>query len=732
MPISYPQDPSDSEYLLVGSPGTIKVHRTFTDCIERDILPGTGVDVSQFWFLLESVISTFTRTNYELLKFRDHLQLEMDEWYRTGCQSDQVEFLRKIGYLVSNPACSELTITTSNVDKEIATVSSPQLVVPVDNDRFVVNAVNSRWGSLSAALSTTDVLGKNPSKSQIHEFMMTFLDQAIPLITKDASWKDVQSVQASRLGGSKGAALRIVLKDGTVSGLQTHQAWIGWALNAVFFQHHGLHIWIQTSSEGVIKDVVLESSLTAILDLEDSVAAVDAHDKAKAYRNWARVMAGDLSVEIGGGKIRTFRDDIYFRSPSGAKKCLPGRVLSLVRNVGIHCKTNFVLHCADNSEVYEGLVDAVVTIVAGLRDLRSTNLNRTNSRAGSIYIVKPKLHGPDEVRFACSVFAFIEAKLGLPLNTVKIGIMDEERRTSVNLRACIDVAQNRVFFVNTGFLDRTGDEIHTCMRGGPVLPKAQIKQAPWISAYEKLNVINGVAAGFLGRAQIGKGMWAEPDSMKAMMEQKIAHPRSAASTAWVPSPTAATLHAIHYHQVNVKAVQRSVDVTSSVAALESDLLRPPLMTKSEIDSLTKDDVRNELLNNAQGILGYVVRWVDQGIGCSKVPDIRNIGLMEDLATLRISSQHIANWLLHGLVSEKEVMAAFVEMARTVDSQNARDPKYVPMSKDLTNNIAFNVAIDLVKEGTRLANGYSISPLFEARRRAKQQQSSQSAPRSASL
>jgi malate synthase len=674
--------------------------------------------MNAFWSLVESVVSRFSRENFELLKARDRMQLEIDEWYRTGCQTDQADFLRKIGYLARNPSCSELTITTSNIDREITDVSSPQLVVPVDNDRFVVNAVNSRWGSLSAALSSTDVLGKNPTQSQVYDYMISFLDHAVPLISKDVSWKDVASVQASRLGGSKGAALRIVLKNGTVSGLMRHQAWVGWSLDAVFFQHHGLHIWIQTSSSGAIKDVVLESSLTAILDLEDSVAAVDAEDKVRAYRNWARVMAGNMQVDIGGGKTRSLREDIFFRSPSGHRKSLPGRVLSLVRNVGIHCQSNLVLHTADNSEVYEGLLDAVVTIVAGLRDLRSTNANRTNSRSGSIYIVKPKLHGPEEVRFACSVFAFIEAKLGIPLNTVKIGIMDEERRTSVNLRACIDVSQNRVFFVNTGFLDRTGDEIHTCMRGGPVLPKAKIKSAPWITAYERLNVINGVAAGFLGKAQIGKGMWAEPDSMNAMMEQKIGHPKAAASTAWVPSPTAATLHAIHYHQVNVRAVQRSVDVSNGIAKLEADLLKPPLMTKSDIQALTKEEIKSELLNNAQGILGYVVRWVDMGVGCSKVPDIRNIGLMEDLATLRISSQHIANWLLHGLVSEKEVVAAFTEMAKTVDAQNAKDAKYIPMSKDLANNTAFQVAVELVKQGTKLANGYSISLLVEARRKVK--------------
>jgi malate synthase len=715
---SYPRDPQDPEYFLVGSPSSIKVSRFFADCVERDILPGTGVDGKQFWTVLEAVISRFSRWNFELLKVRDRLQLEIDDWYRSGCQTEQTDFLKKIGYLRPNPGCNELTITTSNIDAEIAAVASPQLVVPVDNDRFVVNAVNSRWGSLSTAVSSTDVLGRDVCNSKVYEYLMTFLDQVVPLIGEGTSWKDVRCIQASRLGGSKGATLRITLTDGSVSGLKRHQEWTGWALNAVFLNHHGLHIWIQTSSEGYIKDVVLESSLTAILDLEDSVAAVDATDKARAYRNWARVMAGDISVDIGGGKVRNLREDIYYRTPSGHRRSLSGRVLSLVRNVGIHCRTNMVLHCSDNSEVYEGLVDAVVSIVAALRDLRSTNGNRSNSRSGSIYIVKPKLHGPDEVRFACSVFAFIESELGIPLNTVKIGIMDEERRTSVNLRACIDVAQNRVFFVNTGFLDRTGDEIHTCMRGGPVLPKAKIKSAPWISAYERLNVVNGVAAGFLGKAQIGKGMWAEPDSMKAMMEQKIAHPKAAASTAWVPSPTAATLHAIHYHLVNVKGVQRSVDVTSSVSALESDLLKPPLMTKEQIGALSKDEIRSELLNNAQGILGYVVRWIDMGIGCSKVPDIRNIGLMEDLATLRISSQHIANWLLHGLVTETDVVAAFKEMAKTVDLQNAKDPNYSPMTRDLEHNVAFNVALDLVKQGTKLPNGYSITLLVDARRKVK--------------
>jgi malate synthase len=704
------------EYIPVGPAATIKAHKAFVHCIERDILPGTGVNASQFWSIMESVIARFTPQNYELLKIRDHLQLEIDEWYKTGCQTDQVDFLRKIGYLAKNPTCQEICITTANVDPEISNVSSPQLVVPVDNDRFVVNAVNSRWGSLSAALSTTDVLGKNPSQSQIMDYILAFLDNSVPLI--GSSWKNVKSIGASRLGGSRGATLRIVLSDGTISGLQTNDAWIGWALNAVFLKHHGLHIWIQTSDDGTIKDVVLESSLTAIMDLEDSVAAVDAHDKAKAYRNWARVMSGEMQVSIGNNQVRKLRDDIYFRSPSGRLRSLPGRVVSLVRNVGIHCKTNLLLHTSDGSEVYEGLIDAVVTIVAALRDLRSCN-EKTNSRTGSVYIVKPKMHGPEEVRFACCVFAYIEAQLGIPLNTVKIGIMDEERRTSVNLRACIDVAQSRVFFVNTGFLDRTGDEIHTCMRGGPVLPKNKIKTAPWIAAYERLNVINGVASGFLGKAQIGKGMWAEPDSMKAMMDQKIVHPKSAASTAWVPSPTAATLHAIHYHEVNVRAVQRSIDVSSQVELLERDLLKPPLMTKAEIQSLSKQDIRNELVNNAQGILGYVVRWVDSGIGCSKVPDIRNVGLMEDLATLRISSQHIANWLLHGLVSESDVLSAFTEMAKTVDSQNAKDPKYVAMSPDLKNNIAFNVSLDLVKQGTKLPNGYSISLLFEARRKVKQ-------------
>ena len=717
----------DSEYVVVGSSSnSIKAHKAFVACIENDILPGTGVAPASFWSLLDGVISRFTRENYELLKFRDSLQLAMDDWYRSGCQTDQTSFLRKIGYLVKSPSCNEISITTAHVDAEIARVSSPQLVVPVDNDRFVVNAVNSRWGSLSAALTASDVLGKNPSRDQVRSYLFTFLDSAVPLITENASWSQVKHIGASRLGGAKGATLRIILNDGRMSGLRNNDMWIGWSLDAVFFKHHGLHIWVQ-SDVGGIADVVLESSLTAILDLEDSVAAVDAVDKSKAYANWAKVMSGDLSIKIGANETRSLRPDVYFRAPSGALKSLAGRVLALVRNVGIHCKCDFVLR-ADNEQVYEGLVDAVVTVVAGLRDLRSA-AGRANSRTGSIYVVKPKLHGPDEVRFACSVFAHIEAMLGIPLNTVKIGIMDEERRTSVNLRACIDVAQQRVFFINTGFLDRTGDEIHTCMRGGPVLPKAQIKAAAWISAYEQLNVVNGVAAGFLGKAQIGKGMWAEPDSMKAMMDQKIAHPKSAASTAWVPSPMAATLHAIHYHQINVKAVQRAVDVNSKVAVLEQDLLKPPLMTAEEISALTPAAIKNELDNNAQGVLGYVVRWIDMGVGCSKVPDMRNVGLMEDLATLRISSQHIANWLLHGLVSEQQVIDSFTAMAKTVDTQNAKDPKYVAMSSDLANNVAFNTAIALVTQGTKLPNGYSITLLVEARRRVKLAQAAAALKRS---
>lgn len=713
---------SAAEYIEVSeSPNKIKSHKVFVKCIDEDILPGTGVSSASFWYLMNSVVETFSTSNFELLRFRDTLQKEIDEWYRSGCQVNQTDFLRKIGYLVKSPSCSEICLTTAHVDPEIAQVASPQLVVPVDNDRFVVNAVNSRWGSLSTAVSSTDVLGKNPSRDQVRGYLMDFLDHAAPLLTADASWRKVSFIGASRLGGSKGATLKIVLEDGRVSGLRMYDLWVGWSLNAVFLKHNGLHIWIQTNPEGKgIADVILESSLTAILDLEDSVAAVDAYDKSKAYANWAKIMAGDMKVDIGGS-VRSLRDDIYFRTPEGSIRSLPGRVLSLIRNVGIHCRTNIVLH-ADNTEVYEGLVDAVVTVVAALRDIRSggSSNGRVNSRTGSIYVVKPKLHGPEEVRFACSVFAHIENALGLPLNTVKIGIMDEERRTSVNLRACIEVAQQRVFFINTGFLDRTGDEIHTCMRGGPVLPKSEIKSSKWIQAYERLNVINGVAAGFLGKAQIGKGMWAEPDSMKAMMDQKIFHPKSAASTAWVPSPVAATLHAIHYHTVNVRAVQRTIDTNSVVSSLESDLLTPPLMTAQDMQKfLTPDLIRKELLNNAQGVLGYVVRWVDQGIGCSKVPDIRNVGLMEDLATLRISSQYIANWMLHGVVSEKQVIDAFTEMARTVDEQNSKDPKYVPMcSSDLKNNAAFNAALQLVKQGTKLPNGYSIGLLVEARRRKK--------------
>jgi malate synthase len=705
----------DSDYsVMSNSSSGILIHKTLATCIHSDVLPGSGVTPEGFWGLLQMVIRKFSRENEELLAIRDQLQAKIDNWYRSGRPGDQIEFLRSIGYLVKSPACSDICISTTHLDPAISQIAAPQLVVPVDNDRFVVNAVNSRWGSLGNAVASSDVIGHKPSSHDIKEFLCNFLDESVPLLAKGAKWSHVQSIGASSLGGANGAVLKIALSDGSTTGLKNHNLWVGWSDNTVYFKHHGLHISLKTNSVGAIEDLVLESAATAILDLEDSVASVDAEDKSRAYRNWARVMAGDMKVKTGEGEVRSLRPDISYRTPSGSVTTLPGRVVSLVRNVGIHCKTNIVL-TEDGNEVYEGLVDAVVTIVAGLKDLRSSH---RNSRSGSIYLVKPKLHGPREVEFACRVLAFIEHSLSIPLNTVKIGIMDEERRTSVNLRACIATASQRVFFINTGFLDRTGDEIHTCMHGGIVAPKGAIKSLPWIAAYEKLNVIAGVASGFLGKAQIGKGMWAEPDSMKRMMVEKVNHPLSAASTAWVPSPTAATLHAIHYHRVNVKAVQRAAmtDI-ASVAKLERDLLTPPLIDIAA-SPLSASVIQSELENNAQGILGYVVRWVDLGIGSSKVPDLSNVGLMEDLATLRISSQHICNWLLHGVVTEKQIDATFRNMAKTVDSQNAKDPRYRPMSMDLDNNVAFQTALRLVKDGTKLANGYSIGPLVEARRRVK--------------
>ena len=696
------------EYVSVGDQSRgIKVHKTLVACIEKKVLPGSGVTIDEFWRLTESVITKFTDPNAKLLRFRDNLQRQIDDWYRKGCQVEQVEFLQRIGYIAKLDTDAVVAISTTHVDPEISTISAPQLVVPVDNARFVINAVNSRWGSLSAAIETTDVIGRNPSKADIRSYMFSFLDAHLPLTI---SWSNVQTISVARLSDS---AVLSISAGKQLTGLLDPSLWVGWSLNKFYFKHNGLHICIVTGDDLKVSDVILESALTAILDLEDSVAAVDAADKAKAYSNWADVMRGTLSMTLPGGKARSMNKYLTFRRPNGQVANISGRVVALVRNVGIHCKTNIVLD-SNGNEVYEGLVDAVVSIVAALVDIRSTN---SNSSSGSVYIVKPKLHGPDEVRFACDVFAHIESHLGLPLNTVKIGIMDEERRTSVNLAACIRVAQQRVFFINTGFLDRTGDEIHTCMHGGPVYPKSLIKAQPWIKAYEDLNVLQGVSSGFLGRAQIGKGMWAEPDSMAAMMKSKIGHPQSAASTAWVPSPTAATLHAIHYHQVNVQAVQGCLDPnTNRMRLMQLDLLKPPIMPASF--KLTAQVIADELHNNAQGVLGYVVRWIDQGVGCSKVPDIRNVGLMEDLATLRISSQHISNWLVHKIVTKDQVIAAFKEMAVHVDEQNIKDKLYRPMSPNFDQNVAFQVALELVMQGTELPNGYSIDPLVKGRRTVK--------------
>ena len=696
---------------VVSNSQGIKAHKAFVACIEKTVLPGTGLTSDVFWSTLSSVLSEFTDRNVELLKIRDVLQGQIDSWYQKGCPTDQVEFLRKIGYLVDVP--STLSISTRNLDLEVSNVAAPQLVVPVDNSRFVVNAVNSRWGSLSSAVSSTDVIGKNPSAQAVHAYMLSFLDASFPLLNAE-SWKNVARLHVTHLGDSR--SLLIELENGKNSGLVNPQLWTGWSLNQILLVHNGLHVIVKTlPGKHSIVDVILESALTAILDLEDSVAAVDAEDKSTAYSNWANVMRAEISVNLPNGTVRKLESDKSFRRPNGSILTLPGRVLSLVRNVGIHCKTNIV-QTANGAEVFEGLIDAVVTIVAALIDIRSIG---KNSKNGSIYIVKPKLHGPDEVQFACDVFGKIEQLLNLPVNTVKIGIMDEERRTSVNLRACINVAKQRVFFINTGFLDRTGDEIHTCMYGGPILPKPLIKSEPWINAYEQLNVLEGAICGFFGTtsAQVGKGMWAEPDSMAAMVKAKISHPLSGASTAWVPSPTAATLHAIHYHQVCVVAIQRSLRVSESVYQdLRKTLLQPPIMAKNF--NLSETQISDELDNNAQGVLGYVVRWIDQGIGCSKVPDIRNIGLMEDLATLRISSQHIANWLFHKIITSMQVLNSFKKMAKHVDGQNSKDPKYQPMGPNFESNIAFQVALALVNQGTRLPNGYSIDLLIEGRRRVK--------------
>ena len=699
----------------------LKISSVMFDFVNNEAIPGTGLDPDQFWAKFSQIVHEMAPTNKYLIEKRETIQKKIDDWHKSNKgkefnKKEYIKFLKSLDYLIEEK--NEFKIETSNVDEEISSIAGPQLVVPVDNARYALNAANARWGSLYDALYGTDVIPGEKKKdydvkraTEVVNYVRDFLDENFPL--KQKSWKEISKIYLEN-------NQLILSADAEKDQLKNDHQFIGYKgdklkPNSILIKNNNLHIeivfdpnsMVGKNDKASISDIIMESALSTIVDNEDSVAAVDAEDKVKCYRNWLGLMKGNLisNFEKNGKKItRKLNPDRKYTSKNGEKITLHGRALLLNRNVG-HLMTNPSIILKDGSEIPEGIMDAFISNLCALHDFK----NKNNSRTGSVYIVKPKMHGPEEVAFTNTLFEKVEETLGMRKYSIKVGIMDEERRTTVNLKECIRQVKNRIVFINTGFLDRTGDEMHTSFEAGPMIFKGDMKKSTWLNTYENWNVDIGLACGFSGKAQIGKGMWAMPDQMANMMDQKIGHPKSGANCAWVPSPTAATLHSIHYHKVNVFNEQNKIK--SRNKARVEDILEIP---KADRPNWSIEDINRELENNAQGILGYVVRWVDQGVGCSKVPDINNIGLMEDRATLRISSQHIANWLHHGICKKEQVMEIMKKMAKTVDEQNKNDPNYKKMTDNYENSIAFSAACDLVFKGRTQPSGYT-EPLLHQKR-----------------